>query len=282
MTTLAILALSALGLGTLDDEPVFITEPGTYKICENRVELTIFEEKGKLNTLFKGDLKPGLVSVKPTNPYIEKNGNWFVYPASRLEVWIYPGNDKLWVSTGDRVEGYLLDGRVFICLDDDIKNDFKVPRKVYERLPARVREGLEVAEDFRPFFINEPGKFKLFDGTLTIDVTEENRTLKYTFDDIMKPEGREGIPKPGVPPVLPAIKKGSKWFIYPVSRSEVWIYHGDDDLWVYTRPIFTGKRLSGENHSVFKLPIDCERMPRVPQPVFDRLPLDLQKRLRAK
>ena len=66
------------------------------------------------------------------------------------------------------------------------------------------------------------------------------------------------------------MKKDAKWFIYPVHSSEIWIYHGDDDLWIYTQPDSDGKAYNPSNHNFFKMTPEETRRTKVPQAVLDR------------
>ena len=150
---------------------------------------------------------------------------------------------ELWLYRQDEFDGRLLDGRVFVKMDAEKTKANKVPKKIFERLPDRAKVGFEVAADYRPTFITKPGTYNLFDGKLSIKVSEKGDVLRHEFTEKFE---SKGILKGGDEahfPQAPRHEKDVKWFIYPVHASETWIYHGNDDLWIYAQPI---RREDGE------------------------------------
>ena len=262
----------AICLLTADDEPKFITTEGTQKLFDDLIEVTVFEMDSRLNTLFKGDMKPSTLSVRPTKAIIKKDSDWFIYPINHLEIWIYSGEDSLYFYRQDEYDGRLFDGRVFVKMDAARTKINKVPKKVLDRLPDRAKVGFEVADDYYPAFITATGTYKLFDGRLSIKVSEKGEMLHHEFTERFE---SKGILKGGEEPVfpkLPDMKKNANWFIYPVHASETWIYHGDDDLWIYTQPDFDGKTWNPSNHNFFKITPERCRKTKIPKEVLDRLP----------
>ena len=69
----------------------------------------------------------------------------------------------------------------FWTMDAERTKFNKVPKKVLERLPDKAKVGFEVAADYQPTFITQPGTYNLFDGKLSIKVSEKGDVLHYEF-----------------------------------------------------------------------------------------------------
>jgi hypothetical protein len=129
-------------------------------------------------------------------------------------------------------------------------------------------------------FINSLGKHSLFDGKLTIHMVEKDDFVIYKFEEAekaIKTDAIDGKIKITSSPSKPRIKKGAKWFIFPVSKNEVWIYEGGDDLTLYKAIDPEGRRAL--NNGVF-LMADQEHniVKKAPKEVLDRLPKAMKEK----
>jgi hypothetical protein len=281
ITTLGIFLSAGSSYAHADEEPKFITSEGTHRLFDGLIEVTVFEMDGMLNTLFKGDMRPVYVNIRPPKAFIKKNSNWFLYPVNRLEIWMYSGDKDLYLYRQDEFDGRLLDDRVFVRMNAEKAKFNKLPKTVWDRLSDEAKVGLEVGDDYRPTFLTKSGTYNLFDGKLTIKVSEIGDVVRHEFAEKSRSKGILKDDEKPVFPRLPDMKKDARWFIYPVHASEIWIYHGDDDLWIYAQPDFDGKAWNPSNHNFFKMTSLKYQTTRVPQAVLDRLPEPLKKKLKG-
>jgi hypothetical protein len=92
-------------------------------------------------------------------------------------------------------------------------------------------------EPLPPPFITALGSHRLFDGKLTLHMIEEGDFVIYKFEEsprIINNSDVKGTRQLTSSPTKPSIKKGAKWFVFPISADEVWIYEGGDKITLYT------------------------------------------------
>lgn len=108
-----------------------------------------------------------------------------------------------------------------------------------------------------PAFITRTGTFKLFHGQVTIDVFEapESR-VNYSVT-----QHGSGTWEPAKAP----IQRSSTWFIYPVNRNSIWVYHGDEQRVVLIE-------LDGRVFKITDNEVITDLLQRAPAEFLGRLP----------
>jgi hypothetical protein len=89
-------------------------------------------------------------------------------------------------------------------------------------------------KDEKNVMINSLGVFNLYEGELIIKTVEDSDRINYIFTYKTKYSTRD------MHPIRPPIKKDANWFLFPVSKDEVWIYEGGYSLLLYTKDTVRG------------------------------------------
>ena len=139
---------------------------------------------------------------------------------------------------------------------------------------------LSQAEDSLPQpFINSLGSHRIFDGKLTIHILEEEAGIIYKLEQAPRFIDGEHIKGSFVETVWRSkawIKRGTKWFVFPVSAHEVWIYDGEGELTLYAWDD-PKHNFHNYSHSFFVSTTDHSIIEKAPTAVLDRLPSSLKE-----
>ncbi len=113
-----------------------------------------------------------------------------------------------------------------------------------------------------PKFITSTGSFELFSKQVVVNVFE---TLDGRINYTVRHKESNGVETVG--PQAEPIARNHRWFIYPVSASEIWIYNGDKDVLLME---FSDKHTTLSN--IASVP---DLLKRAPPQFLHRLPADL-------
>jgi hypothetical protein len=132
-----------------------------------------------------------------------------------------------------------------------------------------------------PPFINSLGSHRLFDGKLTLHMLEKGEFVIYKFEEapkIINNANLKGTSQITTSPSEPTIKKGAKWFVFPVSKDEVWIYEGEEKVTLYTAVDPEAKKES-QNNGVFIINDSKHNIIKnAPKEFLARLPKSMRKK----
>jgi hypothetical protein len=127
----------------------------------------------------------------------------------------------------------------------------------------------ELAGNEKPVeFITQAGTYKLFAGKVEVAVTPDDAGTGYTLKLSWRDFSATGQDH---------IKKGTAWFIYPESTSNLWVFTGTDlVLWEF-KDKETDKKIS--HHATASSMITSPDIAkRVPDAVKERLPKEIKEK----
>jgi hypothetical protein len=141
----ASLGTSPLSRGEDSPDPRFITTLGTRNLFDGKLTLKVYEEKSMINYTLTRKTKTDEDGISPSVPRIKKGANWFIFPVSAGQVWIYEGGDVLTLYTTDDPIGLDKDSYTFITSEHPTAKIVKnAPKEVLDRLPKSMKEKHDV------------------------------------------------------------------------------------------------------------------------------------------
>ncbi|MEP7015638.1 MAG: hypothetical protein ABI925_09370 [Verrucomicrobiota bacterium] len=75
--------------------PQFITSTGIFDVFGKQITIKVFETVGQINYTVSHKETNGVGTVGPQKQAIARDRDWFIYPASAGEVWIYDGDKNV-------------------------------------------------------------------------------------------------------------------------------------------------------------------------------------------